>query len=232
MPTEITNTVYTFAELKELVEAGELPQTALDKAREFLDDTDELYWSESTIELWTAALEQIGFVGLDIRFSGFSSQGDGASFTADCVDTHTLLDFLSTSRESSESITVDDNGNEDYRGWVLNRIGWKGINENHRWQWLIAYDDTLNVRCERRSSRYVHENTCELVVEDTYGNTDLVRSEIQLFQEFAEDFRREVSQAIYSSLESDYEYQRSDEYILECAESNGFKFDCMGNVEL
>lgn len=232
MPTEITKTVYTFAELKELVEAGELPQTALDKAREFLDDTDELYWSESTIELWTAALEQIGFVGLDIRFSGFSSQGDGASFTADCVYTNTLLDFLSTSRESSESITVDDNGNEDYRGWILNRIGWKGINENHQWKRLMEFYDTLDVRCERRSSRYVHENTCEITIEAGMLTWLFDKSEIQSLKKFAEDFRMQVSQAIYSSLESDYEYQRSDEYILECAESNGFKFDCMGNVEL
>ena len=231
MPTETAKTVYTFAELKLLVEAGELPQSALDKARQFLDDTDESYWSEYAIETWTSALEQIGFSEVDIRFSGFCSQGDGASFSAKYVDSETLIDFLSTARDSSESITVDSNGKEDFRGWILNRIGWTGIDFNHRWQWLSAFADTLDIRCTRGHSRYVHENTCELTIDDNYGHTELVSAEIESLQQFADDFRREVSQAIYSSLEEEYEYIRSDEYIQETAEANGWKFDCSGNAE-
>lgn len=231
MPTEITKTVYTFAELKSLVEAGDLPESTLDKARQFLDDTDEPYWSEDAIETWTTALEQIGFSEVDIRFSGFYCQGDGASFSAKYVDSETLIEFLSTARDSSESITVDSKGKEDFRGWILDRIGWNGIDFNHRWQWLAAFADTLDVRCTRGHSHYVHENTCELTIDDNYGHTELVSAEIESLQQFADDFRREVSQAIYSSLEEEYEHIRSDEYLQETAECNGWKFDCSGNAE-
>jgi len=43
---------------------------------------DNNIWSETTLEEWKEALEQMGFSDVEIDFSGFWSQGDGASFTA------------------------------------------------------------------------------------------------------------------------------------------------------
>ena len=39
-------------------------------------------WYHSIIEEWTAKLEEAGYMEPEILFSGFYSQGDGASFTA------------------------------------------------------------------------------------------------------------------------------------------------------
>ena len=40
-------------------------------------------WHEELIEEWVEKLAGLGFADADIRFSGFSSQGDGANFKAD-----------------------------------------------------------------------------------------------------------------------------------------------------
>lgn len=49
------------------------------------------YWSESIIAEWKWLLKNKGFEGIEISFKGFSSQGDGASFTAKNIDIKTYL---------------------------------------------------------------------------------------------------------------------------------------------
>ena len=48
------------------------------EAWECIDD----HWYECVIEDWKAKLKRKGFHEAEIVFSGFGSQGDGASFTA------------------------------------------------------------------------------------------------------------------------------------------------------
>ena len=69
-----------------------IQQRALDEYRYInVDDTD---WYESTIECWTEKLEAMGFTSVDISFSGFSSQGDGASFTSGEMNIEKVLRHL------------------------------------------------------------------------------------------------------------------------------------------
>jgi len=82
--------VYTFDEEGE--EGGDIPFAQLDDdaketARDwYRSDGFDYQWWDHIYEEWTAELEDMGFGGIDISFSGFSSQGDGASFTADSFD--------------------------------------------------------------------------------------------------------------------------------------------------
>ena len=56
----------------------------LDNYRQWnVEDND---WFEHVIETWTSLLAELGFDGVEIAFTGFSTQGDGASFTAKSLD--------------------------------------------------------------------------------------------------------------------------------------------------
>ncbi len=52
---------------------------------------DTEWWSEPVILEWKWLLEKKGFTDVEINFSGFSSQGDGASFTGHLSDAKTYL---------------------------------------------------------------------------------------------------------------------------------------------
>ena len=69
--------VKTEFEFHELSDASKA--RAVDNYSEFLWDD----WHSYVIEEWTDKLKEQGFKDAVIRFSGFWSQGDGASFTAD-----------------------------------------------------------------------------------------------------------------------------------------------------
>jgi hypothetical protein len=53
-------------------------------------------WWDFIYEDWKEWLERAGFSGPDISFSGFSSQGDGASFTANSFDFNKFVEMLSS----------------------------------------------------------------------------------------------------------------------------------------
>lgn len=70
-----TYDVYTF---------DELSQAAKEKAINDYIEQGGLYddWHEHIINDYTEQLESMGFTNVDIQYTGFWSQGDGASFTA------------------------------------------------------------------------------------------------------------------------------------------------------
>lgn len=70
----ITKTYLKFNEL-----SPEQKQKVLDKNRHYNTDFD---WFEESIGEFKTKLEKLGFYDVKVEFSGFSSQGDGASFTA------------------------------------------------------------------------------------------------------------------------------------------------------
>ncbi len=66
----------------ELEESGK--KCACDKNRDFNVVHD---WYEFTVSDWKEKLATLGYLGeIEINFSGFSSQGDGASFTCRSID--------------------------------------------------------------------------------------------------------------------------------------------------
>jgi hypothetical protein len=76
MRTEtFTKTFYKFEELSAEAQARAI------EAHWDINVTDN-FWSEGVIEDRTAVLKELGFYDIEVQYSGFSSQGDGASFTA------------------------------------------------------------------------------------------------------------------------------------------------------
>lgn len=70
----------------------EIQQRALDQYRYI--NVDDTGWDEPTIEYWVETLEAIGFTNVIINYSGFCSQGDGASFTSGEMNIEKLLRHL------------------------------------------------------------------------------------------------------------------------------------------
>lgn len=75
----VTTTVYTFNELNK-----EAQKKALDIFRYFNVDDD--FWRECLLEKIKENLQNKGYKNPEINYSGFYSQGDGASFTSKTVD--------------------------------------------------------------------------------------------------------------------------------------------------
>ena len=87
MSREITITAYEFAELEPKVK-----EKVLDNYRYTLIElTDD--WAQPVIEEFNEDMLNFGITA-NVKFSGFGSQGDGASFTTDTCDTDLLIRTL------------------------------------------------------------------------------------------------------------------------------------------
>lgn len=207
----------------------ELSARAQQKAREWFCETLDYEWWEHSYEHAKQSGTERGFDIDDIRFSGFWSQGDGASWTG-CVYIKQFLDY---------HLKED---NPDFgRYFVLQAI----IAENN--DWVASYTNV-----NRYGFHYVHDNTMRLEsigysnLEDLDADAEerlqeegpLQRANIyQLFKgadidhliDALETWILEEAQAyarqIYKDLESEHEHLTSDEMLAENAEANGWMFD-------
>lgn len=249
MPRTITKTVYTFKELLELAndpEASKLTKQqrtkAVYKAKDWLRDANtQDEWWECTYETWKDALDQIGFTDADIRFRGFSSQGDGASFTSG-IDVDRIVSFFTTDIKPKDCIDMATDPttghvyslfghDEDFRPWIVEKVGGKITNPKYRFVKWVANTGYFSVSVDRISHQYSHWATCRVDI-NWSGNTK-PRTE-QLLCDFRDDLerlRKDLSQAIYSALEAEYDYRCSDEQLAEMAEANDFTFAVDGRRE-
>lgn len=185
--TTIT-TYYEFSELTDKQKA---------KAIEKYRDINVHYhgWQDDTLEDFENVLELLGFKKVRIEYSGFWSQGDGASFTGE---------FLMPSDEDTLEMRLEK---------LKTEYPW--IHENNeslfkQYEDLIFSDDdslyleTCNVY--RIGHHYSHSNT------------------ITCDHEGVKEFARSFSDLIYKTLEKEYDFLTSDEQVIETIEANGYEF--------
>lgn len=151
-------------------------------------------WHETTLDEWKEKLKKLGFLDAEIAYSGFCSQGDGASFTAEIGDKRVRLP-RSIKRKMRRAYAVQR---------VLHRM-----NEPAE---RPPEELTLEVcaKIERTDSRYVHAYTigCKL---QTFFYGDFPA---ELEQEICDWFdaqekalieeARDLSDEIYRELEKEY----------------------------
>lgn len=237
MPKTITKTVYTFAELIEKFGENGKPT---EKAREWLQQgaTDHNWW-DGVYDNWTEALRSIGFDDVEISFSGFWSQGDGASFVSKSIDTAKLLRFLGTDFEPlREDEHIDE---ENWPRYIIREIKGKPATDR-RFLKLIRLVDYLEPECTRGSHHYSHERTCRFrcglrdhgdcnsAVEIGkpgcwVSHTKRVRAAADAFEEAAEQLRLDICRAIYKDLEEEYEYRTADAQLIDDCDANDWTFD-------
>jgi hypothetical protein len=124
MPTKIEITAYEFAELNVKVQ-----EEVLDKYRHVIVELDN-EWYHPVIEDFEEELADYG-IDPEVSFSGFGSQGDGASFLTTTCDTDLLVRKLyETGHEIPENALLDS---KDYT-IIIRR------NDNH-----YAHENTMYV---------------------------------------------------------------------------------------
>ena len=215
MPVVKQVTLYRFDELSDQAQ-----QKILETIRSewhYLFETDEEWLIEDIIE------NHPHITGMDIKYSGFQSQGDGASFTGN-LDSEWAIDYIRENYGQEPSPTEQESR-------------WNG-SENLRY---------IGVSFERNSIQYCHENTVNTELCDTLRyvcgvewavhieeNDRLVREcnkMIPDFVELLEEYRRDLCNTIYDRLHIAYDYCYSDENIKELILANDYLFDEYGNFE-
>jgi len=215
--------VYNFNELSD-----DAKETAIEKLRETACQWDD--WHEYTLELAKQILQDFGFENPEISYSGFWSQGDGASFTAEYVDAVRLIGILLNPPEPSETISASESGREQFVPYAIQKIGGLPGISARQIDWIFSSDDFRNefdIKVVRSSFRYCHENTCS--VESLGYFPESVETYAKELTEAIEELRRDLCHLIYRMLEDEYNYQTSDEVLRETAIDCELEFTVDGN---
>lgn len=202
MPKIVTKTVYTFREMIDL----QLP--GVDCARQWLSEVStDGEWYDAVYYYSREKLEAIGFDNPEFAFSGFWSQGDGASFTSG-IDLTKVLEHL-----------IRETGDHRYE-WLASSDNF--VNEH------------LELSVIRGTWRYVHEHSTK-VDYDFYarghGDYAALWAVCKELIEDVEALRLELCRQLYADLEAEYEYLTSDSQLIELADANDYTFDQYGNLE-
>lgn len=170
-------------------------------------------WWEFTVESFKEELEALGFANTDVNFSGFWSQGDGASFTGDW-DSEKML----TVKELKEKgLVLSDWAKE------LKRVLKGNLKD------IKAKYATFSIK--RTSHHYAHENTVSIFDAEYWNSRKKEQYGIPPEQEddILEGCRTAMSE-MYRILEKEYDYLTSDEEVEETLSINEYKFDREGKI--
>ena len=197
-----------------------------DKAKEKVFEsyrTDEFYpgdwWHEAAVEDFVEDRTKEGWdlETKDVHFSGFWSQGDGASFDGK-VTCETWIKFHKLEAKFPTIMKVLHN----------------------------THPLTAKIYTNHFGTYYCHSNTRYLEIEEDgqldehiYGWDDEAKEqaimekwneEVMRLEEILEDNREELSQQLYSKLEKQYDYYMTDEAIKEDLEANPETYLANGNI--
>jgi len=215
MPITKTITLYQFAELSD---------KAKEKARDWLRELEAIdfdpYWEqyETAAKLLGIELDarEIGrthagkaIYRSDIRYSGFYSQGDGASFVG----------RYSFAPDCSKAIRKEFPKDE-----TLHKIA-DQLTVLATARRLLGLP-SITAKIEQSDSHYYHKYTMRLDCEDADGEG--VREEDE---ETLSELMRDFAQWIYDGLQEDYDYRLSDEALDETMEANEYTFTEDGKRE-
>lgn len=192
----------------------ELSDHAKERVRQLLEP-DSDWWEDVYEQAKEEGLTK-GFRIDNISFSGFWSQGDGASWTGAVR----LRDWVIDNPEDMEQRVVREMvRNEEIslladiyaRGYGVHemtmQIGWDAA----------VYDESVRLREGPLAGATIADLLAPF--------PDLFVKLEAAMLESARDFAREI----YDQLEQEYEYETSDEYIAELCEANEYEFNEDGN---
>ena len=214
---------YTFEEL-----SPEAKINALDEMRDINVEYTE--WHQPVVDDFEEEMKELGLEEVEVQYSGFYSQGDGASFTGEVYDTKT---FMSKALGLKDTEWLDMGGEE------------KPEDEDSRLRadlLDIGFDtrekltpDNFRIAIDRISSRYAHENTIEgrVDIDDIPESiedevpTEAIVGEIE---EKVTDWARSEAKTLYRKLEKYFDELTSDEIVEETIIENDYRFNKDGKL--
>ena len=159
------------------------------------------YWADSTIEYFCDSLYMLGIdidKDKDVRYSGFWSQGDGASFKG-------IVNFSNCNIGQFEKCYPTDEAMLELA---------------KRWESVAAQLQEVELRLCFTGHRYCHENT---MVDDAWYAEDDQGSKMDELRGEVISILRGFARQLYKQLEAEYEFQlayetatRYDELAAEC----------------
>lgn len=217
----IERDVYSFEEL-----SPEAQKVAIEELYDINVEYSD--WHEPIIEGFEEDMKKLGLDNIDVRYSGFNSQGDGASFTGDVFDNEVFM-VLALDLKSDEWLDMGEEEKPEDEGSRL-RADLLDIGFDTR-EKLTPNNFVISII--RNSSRYSHENTISgsVRIEDV---PESIEKEFPLedyeanIEEMVTKWARSVSKDLYSDLENYYDELRSDESVKETIIANDYKFNKNG----
>lgn len=190
---------------------NELSDEAKTKAINSERNSDNLeYHYSGEVEYYQDVLKNIGFTNVEISFSGFYSQGDGASFTADYDSRLINLDELKNHNTELYSLMTR----------IDSVFGTSGLTS----------DNIITASVKRVSRHYSHHNTVAIDDIAINGEDEWITEDSRIYKAFEaienylSSLKDDLCYIIYNSLEREYNYQTSDEYIAELLTINDYNF--------
>ena len=205
--------VYSFSELSD-----EAKQRVID---DYAANVMNYEWWNFFYDYWGKdQLPDMGYEDAEIEFSGFGSQGDGASFTAS-VDVPKWI--KAHGMESQFPVIAEALNKEmaDIGAGIYRYSGGHYVHQN-----------TIGATVD---ASFYGEDDAELGEQDLLVFVPDISSEafdaevLELEQALTED-ARSVSMDIYKDLEHEYDYQVSEEHVAEMSDANEWKYDEEGNM--
>lgn len=83
-------------------------ERAIEKERNYRYEDPDTDWAEHLTDEWKTELEEMGFSDPEIAWSGFSSQGDGASFTCRSFDLQKFANFFTSGKDKERGHPYTD----------------------------------------------------------------------------------------------------------------------------
>lgn len=189
----------------------ELDQKAKDRVGQWLNDGEEPW--EDDKEYWLEELAALGYEGVDFQYSGFYSQGDGGSITCTV---------------NAEKFLLRNKLGNKYRSLLY---------------WLRTGDISGGIDVTReRWGNYVHQHllraNADNMVFDLFTFPQIkdygllhdhpVIGQAKEVAQLALEEVKEWSVKIYDSLKNQWEYQFTDEYMIDMCDANEYLFDKTG----
>ena len=215
--------IYSFEEL-----SPEAQQNALDGSRDI--NVDYHGWEDGVTEDFKEEMKNIGIDDITISYTGFNSQGDGASFTSDDIDTRKLFDAVGIKSNKALNMEAADersSGENSEFYDLLDTMEDIGQVDRNR-----IKPEELRVWIERTDSRHYHYNTVAARVEiwdepdgweEPYGFLDELGDKVT-------EYVRGLCKDLYRSLEKEYDHLTSDDAVKETLIDNDYEFDEEGNL--
>lgn len=178
---------------------------AINVLRDIENQDSTPYWSVFVVDQWKEDLStEYGVTDPVIFWSGFSSQGDGASISTDYY-----IDIEKFLRKCKV---------------------WSKFRVLHN----IVDREEIHCRFDRSSSRYSHENTVSGHVELDYNIdwTSKQEETAERLEEFLTETIRDLSRTLYKELDDANDYHHSDEAIKDLINANDYRFEVLdGEVQ-
>lgn len=210
--------------MKETVFTKVIMKTKAALIEEFRDTVTQDYDDFLIYDIYQQ-LKQIGFEGADFQYTGFWSQGDGASFTGTLVRKYGE-DTWSKLEASEERVNFVKGYLESIDEYALSVAHY--LNEEEGTEFSkeepFMYAVEVTKTGHSFSFHYYHEMTVQANEVSIEGESVHAHelNDVDALLEQVTTFVRELSRAFYKQLEEEYRHAHSDENVWENIVANDY----------